>query len=264
MIRFQMPSRLRRGARRAACVIGEAAGFLQWHVFRNHRGGQPLNAQLRRVELVRQLVACCDFNAIIETGTHRGVTTAFLRHISGLPVFTVELASHRYGFAKQRFRRETGIHSECGDSRTFLEKLARDPQISHDRVFFYLDAHGGEDLPITEELEIVVERWSDPVIMIDDFEVRDDPGYGFDDYGARGRLTLTCLPPLLVSAFELFWPAAPADSETGARRGCLVTARRGLTALKLAGVAALRRLPEPDPADSPDQVTRGASGPRAP
>jgi hypothetical protein len=50
-------------------------------------------------------------------------------------------------------------------------------------VFFYLDAHRYEDLPLRDEIRIVTRHWSEVAIMVDDFEVPNDSDYRFDDYG---------------------------------------------------------------------------------
>jgi hypothetical protein len=54
-------------------------------------------------------------------------------------------------------------------------------------VFFHLDAHWEGDLPLQEEIEIILGRFPNFLIMIDDFRVPGDSGYGFDDYG-RGKM----------------------------------------------------------------------------
>jgi hypothetical protein len=41
------------------------------------------------------------------------------------------------------------------------------------------------NLPLAEELEVVFNWDSDAIVIIDDFQVSNDPGYRYDDYGAR-------------------------------------------------------------------------------
>ncbi len=60
-------------------------------------------------------------------------------------------------------------------------------------TLFYLDAHRQEQLPLREESELALAHFPKAVLMIDDFEVPDDPGYGFDDYGPGKRLCLAYL-----------------------------------------------------------------------
>ncbi len=99
----------------------------------------------------------------------------------------------------------------CGDSRQFLRRIAT--RQSCKTPFVYLDAHWDADLPHHEELEIVVENWDRAAVMIDDFAVPDDPGYGYDDYGPGKAQTREYLPPM--PGWPLFYPTAPSRAETG-------------------------------------------------
>ena len=93
-------------------------------------------------------------------------------------------------------------------------------------LFFYLDAHWNADLPLAEELEIVFARCPAAVVMVDDFQVPDDPGYGYDDYGPGKTLTPDYIAPMVASHdLAAFYPATPATEESGERRGCVVLAR---------------------------------------
>ena len=76
--------------------------------------------------------------------------------------------------------------------------------------------------------------------MIDDFQVPDDPGYGFDDYGEGKVLNLDYLRDV-ISKFDIsvFFPICRSEQETGAKRGCVVLAR-GLMADALTKLVTLR------------------------
>ena len=217
------------------------SGPLDWHLLPDQRDvfGGPFNGQQGRAEIFRQLLKCVTFRAVVETGTFRGTTTVFLRRASGLPVYTVEAAPRSFFYAKERFKSESGIYQELGDSRPFLEKLGRTRELAG-RVFFYLDAHWREDLPLYEEMQIIARFWEDPVIMIDDFEVPDDPAYDFDDYGPGKRISVSYLPEEVRSDFCLFWPNMRGEEESGLHRGCVVICRQGPTAEKLAELSVLR------------------------
>lgn len=216
--------------------------------------GGPLNGQVKRAEAFRQIIECFPFRAIVETGTYRGTSTDFLRRVSGLTVYSVERNPRFFEYSRLRFRNDRGVVVRLGDSREFLWNLARDAEVPHDRVFFYLDAHwrpraraeqSMTELPIAEELLLVTSHWTHSVVAIDDFQVPHDPGYGFDDYGGRLVLRREYLPSEVLDVAELFWPAAPASEETGARRGCIVLAQPGIAAEKLRQLDSLR----------PDRVT---------
>jgi hypothetical protein len=81
--------------------------------------------------------------------------------------------------------------------------------------------------------------WRESVVMVDDFEVPDDPAYGFDDYGAGRALSLSCLP-VEELGYRIFWPSTPGEEETGERRGCAVLATPDEAARRISGVTSLR------------------------
>lgn len=207
--------------------------------------GGPLNGQARRQELVRRILRAFPFEAVVETGTHRGATTAFLRAESGLAVHTVEADPRLYRYARRRFRSDDGVRVFGGHSPPVLARLGRDSAVPACGVLFYLDAHGERPPPLLEELRTIGTYWSDWLVMIDDFAVPGDPGYGFDDYGAGHRLHLPYLRPADLPTTMVYWPSAPSETETGFRRGCVVLATPGAVAGALSGLPGL--LPHPAP-----------------
>jgi hypothetical protein len=78
------------------------------------------------------------------------------------------------------------------------------------------------DLPLGEEIAIIIQSWKNAVIMIDDFQVPGDPGYGFDDHGPGKELIRSYLPRM--PGWRIYFPAASSAEETGSRRGCAVLA----------------------------------------
>ena len=102
-----------------------------------------------------------------------------------------------------------------------MRGLANNEQFPKSKVFFYLDAHWGEHLPLKEEIEVIFTNWNAPVVMVDDFQV---PGtdYGYDDYGPGKVLNMSYLEPIQHLQLHAFFPAAEAKQETGAKRGCVV------------------------------------------
>lgn len=69
---------------------------------------------------------------------------------------------------------------------------------------------------------MIASTWHSSVIMIDDFEVPGDPGYGYDEYGSLGRICLEYLPPLSEVGLVPFFPSIPSTEETGFKMGCAV------------------------------------------
>ncbi|GGW61029.1 hypothetical protein ACIP4U_08165 [Streptomyces caelestis] len=181
-----------------------------------------LNGQRFRQEMFRSLLQELQPDAVFESGTYRGATTQFLWHVSGRPVYTVEKDPALARLATRRFRDVTEIRVMKSDSRKALQSLRENSSFPKSRIFFYLDAHWEEDLPLREEVAIITEGWTDSLILIDDFKVPDDPGYGFDTY-AGTQLSIEYLGDA-VGAYQVFWPNCPSSEETGARRGCVLLA----------------------------------------
>jgi hypothetical protein len=219
----------------------------------------PFNGQTARQALFVEIVTKTRPHALVETGTSLGATTELMSQ-TGLPVFTIELYPRHYGFARARFWRKRNIKLLHDDSRTGLRRLFDGPlqALAGHTLFFYLDAHGhvfGDDLPLAEELDIVFRRCPSAVVMIDDFEVPSDAGYGYDDYG-RGKALVSGYIRPAISAHQLRacypstpsfadYPSTPMAAEGLAasgrlRRGCVVLAKEACHGPVLASIPLLR------------------------
>jgi hypothetical protein len=184
--------------------------------------GGPFNGQSFRQAIFLDLVRACNFRAIVETGAFRGSTTLFLAQNSGgAPVFTCEINKRIYEFARRSLRAIPSLHIVNSDSRKFLSALNLS---GAGPVFFYLDAHWLPDLPLAEELELIARNFPSFVIMIDDFQVPDDPGYSYDDYGPGKCLSLRNFRLDSDARFAAYFPARHSSGESGRRRGCIVLA----------------------------------------
>lgn len=181
----------------------------------------PMNGQTERIELVRQIIARCRIARIVETGTFRANTTAWFATF-GLPVITVEINPRYFGYARARMRIHANVALHEGHSIDFLQSIIAGPIDRMAPTLFYLDAHWLDDLPLREEIELIVANFSRAVIVVDDFEVPDDPGYGFDDYGPGKRLSLEYLSQAAVPYLAIYFPRARSESESGARRGSVI------------------------------------------
>jgi predicted O-methyltransferase YrrM len=197
----------------------------------------PFNGQNARQQIIRDLVFSLRIEQFVETGTFRGTTTEFLANLLGAPVFTVESQPRYFSVAKKRLAQYPWVTVELGDSRSFLRSFASKKELCAPRTLFYLDAHWERDLPLHDELAIIVEGWPNAVVVIDDFEVPDDPGYAFDDYGPGRRISIDNLPEL--PGWALLFPSVSSGEETGARRGCAVLASPSM-AYEAAAIPTLR------------------------
>jgi hypothetical protein len=203
--------------------------------------GGPLNGQVERQKMFRELAVAIAPGAVVETGTFRGETAGFFARQLGVPVYTVETDVRSHYYARRRLRSLEKVHLFLGDSRAFLKQLARDARFPKKKILFYLDAHWARDLPLREEISIIASAWTESVIVADDFQVPDDAGYGFDDYGEGRRLCLEYLQGSSPFALPIFWPSAPSCVETGQQRGCVVLATNDAAAETLVIVKSLRR-----------------------
>jgi hypothetical protein len=182
--------------------------------------GGPFNGQCYRQLMFIDLMNACRFDTIIETGTFRGSTTLFLcQNSDGATVYSTEINRRFFEVAARRLRSKQNLHLFNLDSQQFLPslKLARGT-----KAFFYLDAHWREELPVGAETQFILENFDTFVVMIDDFEVPDDSGYAFDDYGPGKRLSLCDFPFQSDKRIVTYFPARPASRESGLRRGCIV------------------------------------------
>lgn len=203
-----------------------------WRLLRSRRRppwrgfGEAFNGQKERTEIIFALVDELKPDASIETGSFYGFTASRLADI-GAPVYTVERDPGLYNVARLRLLRRRNVNILCGDSATILPQLGAQPDIR--RPFVYLDAHWGQGLPLLAEVDTVVTSWSDFVVVVDDFLVPHDSGYGYDVYDGQAlSLEMLDLPADVLAAY----PSLPAEQETGARRGTLYVGRgRGASAM---------------------------------
>lgn len=219
-------------------------------------GWGPFNGQTARQALFVDILAKMQPHAIVETGTFLGVTTELMSQ-TGLPVFTIESHPRNYGFARARFWRKRNVTLLFGDSRKGLQKLfdAALHPLSGLTVFFYLDAHWDNDLPLAEEIDIIFTRCPLAVVMIDDFEVPSDTGYGYDDYGSGKALVSDYIrSAILAHQLRAFYPSTPSAADYPSspmaaaglavpgrlRRGCIVLAKEARHGPDLASLALLR------------------------
>jgi tetratricopeptide (TPR) repeat protein len=201
--------------------------------------GGPLNAQAMRRRIVTDIIAATGPAQIFETGSFLGVTTAFLAGLGIGHVFSCEIHAYNQRYAARRLAAVPNATVVNLESREFLRRYLPCYSRGDAVALFYLDAHWEEDLPLLDEIALILEHVRRPVMLVDDFEVPDDPGYGFDDYGPDRRLTLDHLAPVLPRLPHRYFPGPSAD-ETGNRRGCIVLTPDAELGERLARVPDLR------------------------
>jgi predicted O-methyltransferase YrrM len=201
--------------------------------------GGPLNGQRGRSQAFLALLAAIDAAAVVETGTYRGTTTEWIAANFRGDIYTCEIEPRLFYQACEKLAGYTKVTCALKDSRAFLRELL--PNLNHERAaLFYLDAHWQDDLPLQEELSLILNHHPHAVIMIDDFAVPYDPGYAWDNYGPGKQLTLDLLSVGDARDAHLFFPALPSQAETGARRGCCVLTKDAELAGKIAALVLFR------------------------
>ena len=209
----------------------------------DHRRGTrvvpPLNQQRGRAAIMEAIIRAGGIAQIVETGTYRGSTTAWFAGF-GVPVHTVEANPRFAHLARLRFAATPLVRSAEMDSAAFLRRLAQNKPMTDATTLFYLDAHWGKRLPLAEELATIAAAFPAAIIVIDDFQVADDPAYGFDDFGPGKRLDLDYVRRTGVTGLQAFFPTLRGTDEDGARRGCVVLTANGTLADKLRQIPLLR------------------------
>jgi predicted O-methyltransferase YrrM len=203
--------------------------------------GGPLNGQRARQRTVAAIIDSFNPVAIVETGTHRAVTTLWFAERFKGRIFTCERAQRLFIQSAIKLKPHAHVRIANADSRAFLKELCA-KRIGGVPVLFYLDAHSGDDLPFAEELSAILDRPGSSIVLIDDFAVPHDPGYGFDDYGSGKRLDLDYLAPFRARLAAVCFPSTPSAQETGVRRGFCALATDDLAATALAMVEGLRAI----------------------
>lgn len=208
-------------------VRGLLDGVLRPNALGNAFGG-PFNGQACRRTFVERLLKSGLVDRVVETGSFRGDTTAFFASTTPMSITTIEKSVEFAAFTRARMWKFRRVSVRVGDSADVLPRvLAEAPATS---TFIYLDAHWGAHLPLRDELRAISAATMPVVVLIDDFEVPGDRGYGFDDYGEAGVLRFSYIEDIVRDRFAVFWPAVGSGEETGLRRGCCVLGRgEGIT-----------------------------------
>ena len=206
--------------------------------------GGPMNGQGGRCRLISELILKGTPVAIVETGTYLGTTTEWLSGFQ-LPVLSCEVSHRNFGFSQRRLIETKNVKLILGDSRSARRGMLAGPLLTFqdETILFYLDAHWGDDLPLAEELDIIFSLCAKAIVIVDDFQVPDDPGYSYDDYGPGKSLTIEYARGAMERhELKIHYPSIRSEDETGAKRGCAVFAKKPVAEFLLGQVTLLRRL----------------------
>lgn len=187
-----------------------------------------LNGQDKRKQVFAEIISAVKPDGIIETGTNLGFSTGYFAAKTGLPIFSCEIDPVRFNLSKKLLLPYFNTIKLYNDnSVNFLKEFHAEAKSVY---FFYLDAHWYDFLPLKQEIEIISARWEQFVIMVDDFKVEGDSGYGYDDYGSVGTLTLGYIRELVKRLnLAVYFPVFSSSEETGFKRGYIILSRGGIS-----------------------------------
>jgi hypothetical protein len=198
-----------------------------------------LNGQHKRKRVFEDIISAVTLDGIIETGTNLGFSTGYFAAKTGLPVFSCEIDPMRFDLSRKLLQPYfKNIQLYNSNSVNFLKDFHSDSKRVY---FFYLDAHWYNFLPLRQEIQIINDRWEQFVIMIDDFKVEGDAGYGYDDYGSVGTLTLDHIQELVRRLqLSVYFPVFTSQEETGFKRGYIILAK-GNVALRIDKLQSIKK-----------------------
>ncbi len=205
--------------------------------------GKPyfFNRQRIRLRVFREINIRIPFDNYIETGTYLGLTTHFLANTArmrGASVHSCEINDDYYIIASRTVGDMTNVHLHHGNSVDFLRSLSA--KVSDAVNFVYLDAHWYKYLPLRDELA-VIGNWPNTVVMIDDFKVPFDEGFGWDKYDEDSEICMRYIEGSIGSG-TVYFPNYPAQQEgAGIARGFAVILMSERYTKVLDGVRLLRR-----------------------
>jgi hypothetical protein len=180
---------------------------------------QPFNGQLKRFQTISWICDTFEPTHAIETGTFLGSSTPYLSALVSDKTYSIEIDEKTAKKASKRFKHnhpKQNIELIIGDSATEIKRVLKfiDPKKS--KVIAYLDAHWYDAIPTSDEINALNDWGGAWIAVIDDFEVKSDNGYGFDQYE---QITIGQNIVPRIKGSSLYIPAGKSEKETGRRKG---------------------------------------------
>lgn len=152
--------------------------------------GGPFGFDITAALQVDYLIERYGCDAIVETGCHRGDTTAYLaRRYADIPVLSCDIDARLAAETGERLSSFANVAVRHADSPDVVEEA----NARYERPFYYLDAHGyldaqgAGDWPLARELQAIDKG----VVCIDDFDIG-HARYAYDTYNG-----VRCGPDIL-------------------------------------------------------------------
>ena len=116
---------------------------------------------------IKNLIDKFNITRVIETGTFLGWSTQVFANIVST-VDTIEINTEYVTKAKQNLQNFSNVNVHLGDSVSMLDQLINENETN---LLVFLDAHRQGQWPILQELNVLKNKNSKPVICIHDFFV---------------------------------------------------------------------------------------------
>jgi predicted O-methyltransferase YrrM len=156
---------------------------------------------------------------------------------SNAQVYSCEIDEEHFKIAKRTVGHLHNVHLHHGNSVEFLLSLST---IIYDNVnFVYLDAHWHDYLPLRDELSILKE-WANTIVMIDDFKVPFDHGFGWDRYDEQREICMQYVDAVIPDK-PIFFPGYSARREGPVARGYCVIPMSNTVGAALEEIKLLRK-----------------------
>ena len=88
----------------------------------------PMNGQLARQKLVREILTAFNPSTIVETGAFRASTTIWFAQFFFGQIFTCELSPRYFLQSAMKLRQFPHVTIQNADSRAFLKHICNDPE----------------------------------------------------------------------------------------------------------------------------------------
>lgn len=175
------------------------------------------NGDIYAEQEVKRLCEQWGVKTIIETGTYIGDTTKYLATLAP-SVYTIEINKTYYDQCAHldKIPNINRILDNSPDAISRILPNAAKP------ILCFLDAHWGYHNPLLDELAAFANHKVKPIIVIHDFQVPNQPTWGYDPYDGGVPIGYNLVKPSLEliygkDKYNHYYPKEVA----GARRGIL-------------------------------------------
>lgn len=142
------------------------------------------HGDLYLLEIVDKLIAKCEVEVFVETGTNIGSTLAYAaKTYPKMRCYSCEPSEDAFSFSLNNTLDYPNAKVFHMTSQQFITDVLEELNLFERNVLFWLDAHGyGFEWPLLEEVAYITGRFSKGLLLIDDFKVPGKEHFGYDQY----------------------------------------------------------------------------------